>query len=468
LSLLVSLLLLWTLATRHSGKVPDSLVVLRFVSQDLSEEDRNFSEGFAQELTSRFNQFNRIHVARAPVDQFSGTFGEVVRAANTLHAIAVLECTLTRSGSNLGLTARLVRLSDNRELWSATLDRHPKDILILQDNVVSAVLQALPVTTAPPVLSTLRYPRSIEAHALILRARYLKSKVTKESMERAIALFYEAIEKQPDSAAAYSGIAQCYTALAFSGQVAPNEAIPKAISAAQTALVIDKSQAEAHAALAIINLIFLWDWPGAEREFIESLRLNPDLVEGHHWYSHYLIVKGEFDRSLEESMHAQQLDPLDLLASAHLGWHYWYAGQFDRALKALNNSVELESNQFWAWRYLRWVREQREEFDKAVDAVQQGGALRNRWRTCAATWSISGLLVTGGLNWKNLLSDQPINMFQRIRLPRSMPGWDKRIRFLSGSTAAISRETALSSIFDTNPPSPNFIKIPASWNLSIV
>jgi TolB-like protein len=373
LSLLVAVLLAWTLTPRHSGKVPDSLVVLRFVSQDLSEEDRNFSEGFAEELTSRFNQFNGIHVARAPVDQFSGTFSEVVRAANTLHAIAVLECTLNRSGSNLGLTARLVRLSDNRQLWSATLDRQPEDILILQDNVVRAVLQALPITTAPAALSTLRYPRSIEAHALILRARYLKSKVTKESIERAIALFYEAIEKQPDSAAAYGGIAQCYTALAFSGQVAPNEAIPKAISAAQTALVIDQSQAEAHAAQAIINLIFLWDWSAAEREFIESLRLDPDLVEGHHWYSHYLIVKGDFDRSLEESRQAQQLGPLDLLASAHLGWHYWYAGQFDRALNALNSSVELESNQFWAWRYLRWVREQREEFDKAVDAVQHGG-----------------------------------------------------------------------------------------------
>ncbi len=112
--------------------------------------------------------------------------------------------------------------------------------------------------------------------------------------------------------------------------------MPLGMSYAEKALKLDEHSAEAHTSRAYCLFHFHRDWIAAEQEFRRAIELNPNYPAVHHWYSHFLTARGRTDESLDESKHALELDPLDMLMNVHLAWHYQLAGQFDEALKAVN------------------------------------------------------------------------------------------------------------------------------------
>jgi len=93
-------------------------------------------------------------------------------------------------------------------------------------------------------------------------------------MKRAIECFQQAIEKDPDYALAYAGLADSYTILAALGVLQPREVIPKAKTAAMKALELDDTLAEAHTSLALVRRDYDWDWVEAGREFQRACRQN--------------------------------------------------------------------------------------------------------------------------------------------------------------------------------------------------
>jgi tetratricopeptide (TPR) repeat protein len=95
--------------------------------------------------------------------------------------------------------------------------------------------------------------------------------------QKGIDLFQQAIKLDPSYAAAYSGIADCYTALGYGSFLAPKEAFPKALEAATRALQLDSTLAEPHASLGYYRFYFDWDWAAAEQEFRAAISLNPKL-----------------------------------------------------------------------------------------------------------------------------------------------------------------------------------------------
>lgn len=154
----------------------------------------------------------------------------------------------------------------------------------------------------------------------------------------------------------------------------PRDSFPKATTAAARALTLEDSLPQAHATLAAIHLVFDWDWAGAGREIQRAFDLNPNLVLIRHWRAHYLFVIGRADDALVEGRLALQLDPLDLPAGAHQGWHAYYAHDFEHARELLKQSTELEKNQYWAWLFLQWTDEQLGHFDEAIEAFEHLGA----------------------------------------------------------------------------------------------
>src|SRR5207248_5823455 len=146
-----------------------------------------------------------------------------------------------------------------------------------------------------------------------------------EGARKGIEYFQLAIDKDPTYALAYTGLADCYSILGTSYNVAslsPSEAIPKAKSAATKALEMDDTLAEAHTSLAYIRLNYDWDWAGAEREFKRAIELDPNYANAHHWYSHYLMAMSRPEESLAERKRALRLDRLVLFMNIHLGCHY--------------------------------------------------------------------------------------------------------------------------------------------------
>ena len=162
-------------------------------------------------------------------------------------------------------------------------------------------------------------------------------------MQKAEHYFQQAIDSDPTYPAAYSGLADCNSGLAWHGFTSPADALPKAYAAARKAVEIDPQSAEAHASLGLV-LSHGWNWAGAEAEFRRALELDPQYANAHHWYGDYLSIRSRHDEALAEASRALKLDPLNLMISTWVALRYYQARDYSRAIEQGRNSVELDSN----------------------------------------------------------------------------------------------------------------------------
>jgi tetratricopeptide (TPR) repeat protein len=184
-----------------------------------------------------------------------------------------------------------------------------------------------------------------EAYEAYLKGRYYWNKFTEAGLWRAIEYFEQAIDKQPDFARAYSGIADSYYRLVYTvGPLAPAEGFPKAKAAAEQALQIDNAIAEAHSSLANIRLYYDWDLPSADREARRATELDSNYAEGHHTYSHCLVAEGRIQEAFVETRRALALDPVDLAINNHLAWNYLFARDYAKSAEISQKTLEMDPN----------------------------------------------------------------------------------------------------------------------------
>ena len=248
----------------------------------------------------------------------------------------------------------------------------------MQNELARTIASEIQVKLTPDENAHLSGGRSIDpaAYQLYVKGLYFwaKRNATDESFDHAIACFLQAIDRDPNYAAAYSGLADCYSSLGFSfsiGSRRPIDVQPKAKSAALKAIELDDSLAEAHNSLAYVKLNYEWDWPGAEAEFKRSLQLNPGYEHGHHWHAHFLLSSGRVNEALAESHRALELDQLSPLMHLHLGWHYLYSQQYDRALEQLSRTLELDPAYGMAYWYRGLAYEQKGMFADALRELRR-------------------------------------------------------------------------------------------------
>ena len=148
-----------------------------------------------------------------------------------------------------------------------------------------------------------------ETEELYLKGRYYWHKRTPADLNKAVDFFTQAIVHSPNYAPAYVGLADCYNLLREFANMPPQEAFPRALAAAQKAVELDPSSAEAHASLAFVMAYWKWDFTGADREFRRAIQLNPDYATAHHWYANFLVLMGRTSEAIQEIERAQELDP---------------------------------------------------------------------------------------------------------------------------------------------------------------
>jgi TolB-like protein/Tfp pilus assembly protein PilF len=363
-----------------SGRI-QSLAVLPLTSFSSDPEQQFFADSMTDAIITDLARIGALRVvSRTSVMRYKRTQKTVPEIGKELGVDAVVEGSVERAGSRVRITAQLIRAATDQHLWAENYERELKDVLVLQDQVARSIAREIQVKLTPLDEARLKSPRAVEpaAYELYLKGRYFWVKRTPDSVQKAIALFGQAIDADPTYASAYSGLADCYMSLGFSfdvGSLPPNEAIPKAKAAVSKAIDIDDSLAEAHNTLAFMKLNYDWDFPGAEKEFRRSLELNPGYANAHHWYAHYLIAAGRAEESLAESNRALELDPLSPIMSVHLGWLYYYLRQYDRAIDQLNKTLELDPNYGLAHWYIGLVKEQQSRFAEALDALGRAEGL---------------------------------------------------------------------------------------------
>jgi len=338
------------LRARNSEVAIESIAVLPFVNQNHDPDSEYLSDGVTESIINSLTQLPSLKVmARSSVFRYKGKEADPMAAGKELGVRAVLTGRIMQRGDSLTISTELLDVRDNKQLWGEQYQRKVSDLLAVERDIAREITGNLRLKLSGPEQSRVvkHYTENPEAYQLYLKGRFYWNRRTEEGARKGIEYFQLAIDKDPTYALAYTGLADCYSILGTSYNVAslsPSEAIPKAKSAATKALEMDDTLAEAHTSLAYIRLNYDWDWAGAEREFKRAIELDSNYANAHHWYSHYLMAMSRPEESLAESKRALELDQLDLVMNIHLGWHYIYAHQYDLAIAQFRKTLEMDPN----------------------------------------------------------------------------------------------------------------------------
>ncbi len=322
----------------HSRTTPiRSIAVLPLENLSGDPEQEYFAEGMTDELITDLAQLPYLQViSRTSVMHYKNTKKTLPEIARELNVDAVLEGTVERSNNYVRIRVQLIRAGDDRHLWAASYDRELRDVLILESQAAQDIASEVRINLTSTEQGRIGRAHSVNSEALeaYLKGRYHWNKRSADGLRKAERYFQEAIEKDPNYAPAYAGLADTYILFANFNLAAPGWAYPRAKEMAFKAIQIDSTLAEAHTSLAALNASYDWNWSGAEQEFRRAIELNPSYATAHHWYAEDLLIRiGRQQEALAEIERARQLDPLSLQINAVQGRILGLTNQNDKAIE---------------------------------------------------------------------------------------------------------------------------------------
>jgi DNA-binding winged helix-turn-helix (wHTH) protein/TolB-like protein/Flp pilus assembly protein TadD len=322
-----------------------SVAILPFQSLNPDASHTGLELGMTETLITKLSSLGRIVVSpTGKVRKYGNSAPDPLAAGSELGVDAVLEGNIQRDGERLRITVNLRKVESGLSLWQQTYDRNFKDIFEVQDTISEEVVKALTLTLSGAEQKQLvKHPtNNTEAYQAYLQGRYFWNKRSQEGYKKAIGYFGEALEKDPNFALAYSGLADCH--LFGAEQLPPKETMEKAKDAALKALQIDDTLAEVHTSLAKIKQFYDWDWAGAEESFQRAIALNPNYETAHHWYAQYLMDVGRAEEAFREIYRARELSPHSLIINTDVGSLHQDVRQYDQAINIYRKVIEMDAN----------------------------------------------------------------------------------------------------------------------------
>ena len=368
---------------RFSTPHSESLAILPFTysssdPQLMANSDREYiSDGMTESIINNLSQLTNLKViARSSVFRYKGKDLDVRVIGRELNVGSVLIGRVNQNGDELRIGVELMDVQGNRSIWGDTYQRKTGDILTVQKEIAKNISEKLRVklTGADQTQLTKTYTNNGEAYQAYLKGRYYWNKRTDEGFKKAIDFFQDAIDKDPNYALAYTGLADCYTLRSDYGFLASLEGYALAKGAVNLALKYDDSLAEAHTSLASIKAVTDWDWQGAENEYRRAIELNPNYATAHHWYGAQLILQGRMEQALQELKTAQQLDPLSLGINKDLAVAMIYARDYDRALQQCQKTLEIEPAFSVMSTYMGQIYELQQKYAEATAELEKAHA----------------------------------------------------------------------------------------------
>jgi TolB-like protein/Flp pilus assembly protein TadD len=372
--------------------------VLPFLNLSADPDNEYFCDGLAEELLNALTKIRQLFVvARASAFSFKGRDVDVREIGRRLNVDTILEGSVQKADNRLRVSVQLINADNGFQLWSERFDRRMTDLFALQDEITLAIIGQLKVELLEKERLALlvRHPDDLEAYNLYLKGRYYWGQ-RPQGINKAIEHFQLAIDKNPSSALARAGLADCYVTLGSweNGTLPPVEAMAKAKAASSRALELDGRLAEAHASLAYRTTHYDWDWTTAEAQYKRALELNPNYAVSHHWYSHYLTAMGRTEESLVASKRCLELDPLDLVINIHMAWHHQFARQYEEAVEQCWKTNELHPNSFWPPYFFGMAYQQQGKI--AAAAVEYQKAIQMSGNVTFTTAGLGHLYASSG------------------------------------------------------------------------
>jgi TolB-like protein/DNA-binding winged helix-turn-helix (wHTH) protein/Flp pilus assembly protein TadD len=357
-----------------------SVVVLPFENLSGDTDQQYFTDGMTDELIAHLAKIRSLRViSRTSAMGYKGTRKTLSEIARDLEVDAVIEGTVLRSGNRVRITAELVQVATDRHLWAETYESQLGDILTLQSQVASAIVNEIRINLTPEEQQRLASTSSVSAGSYedYLKGRFYWNKRSEDGLNKAIEYFQLATQKDPHNALAFAGLADCYSIIgsAIVGSVPSQEVAPKARAAALRALELDKSLAEAQTSLATVRFNYDWNWAGAASGFQRSIELNPSYATAYQRYSLYLMAMGRTQESLAQMNRARDLDPLSISMNFSLGWRLYMARQYEQAINQLRNTLEMDPNFALPRMVLGQAYEQKGLYQQAIVELQKAASI---------------------------------------------------------------------------------------------
>jgi serine/threonine protein kinase/Tfp pilus assembly protein PilF len=349
----LSIAVVLALALLFSGQkikeaITDSVAVLPFVNATGDPNAEYLSEGITQDLVSTLSQLPNLKVVSlASAYRYKGRAIDPPTVARELGVHTILTGRMLQLGDNLSISAEFVDAEHDRVMWSKQYQWRLADVPNIQTQITEDITENLKMNLSGAEKSRMaqRPTENGEAYQLYLRGRFYWNKRTAEGVNNATGYFQQAIDRDPNYALAYAGLADCYYVTFFNNfTISQAESAAKSRAAALKALELDPSLAESHVSMGQVLENFDWGFDGAEREFRRALVINPGYATGLQWYAELLENLARYDEALAMIRRAQEADPFSLIINAVHGQILSRSGRGKEAVAQFQKTLDLERN----------------------------------------------------------------------------------------------------------------------------
>lgn len=333
---------------RGASEQIESIAVMPFENESGDANLEYLSDGMTETLINSLSQIPDLNVkARTLVFRFKGKEIEPKEVASKLGVQALLTGRVIKQGDQLTLSVELIDGETENTIWGHKYDRKGSDLVSLQSEVARDVSKKLisRISGEDAAKVEKRSTTDPEAYQLYLKGRFLWNKRTIASLKQAAEYYQQAIDKDPNYALAYAGLAETYAVYMAWSIESPMESLPKAKTAASRALELDDSLAAPHAAIGLCYVYYDSDRDAAEKEIRRAIELDPNYATAHQWLgSEVLPPVRRFDEAISELKRAEELDPLSPIIGTRLADVMFYAGRREEAIEKYKRTLELNPN----------------------------------------------------------------------------------------------------------------------------
>jgi len=331
-----------------------SIAVLPFESLSEDKSNAYFAEGVQDEILTRLAKVADLKViSHTSTQHFNSAPENLPQIAKQLGVANVLEGSVQKVADQVRVNVQLINALTNAHLWAETYDRKLTDIFAVESEIARSIADTLQakLTGSEKTAISQKPTANSEAYELYLKGRFFWNKRTGADLKTACDYFEKAITADPQYATAYAGLAESYLLIPEFNAGFPQDYFPKAKAAAQRAIALDESSAQAHAALGLLLCFSDANFIDAEKEFRRAISLNPNYATAHHWFGNALLVAlGRFDEAISETRRALELDPLSLVINADVGNTLTNARRYDQAIAQLQRTLQLDNK----FAYAHW------------------------------------------------------------------------------------------------------------------
>ncbi len=328
-------------------RITTSVAVLPFENLSRDPSQDFFSDGMTEALITDLAKAGAFKViSRTSVMPYKSSGKPMPQIARELGVDALVEGSVLHAGARVRITAQLIDGATDAHLWAETFDRDLTDIFALQSEVARAIVARVTgkLTAGQRKRIITRESVDPEAYAAYLRGRFHWYRFTPGDLDTALHYFARALERAPEYALPYSGIAEVWGGRAALGVTAPHDAWPQARDMALRAIELDDTLAAGHNTLGAVKSWYDWDWEGAEADFLRAIELNPSYADARIFYGLLLTALKRFDDARHEFGRGIELDPLNPFFAGLHGWHLAWTGHWDEAAAEFRRALAAVPN----------------------------------------------------------------------------------------------------------------------------